>query len=349
MRLGLRDILGLADFEKNLAELSALADACLQYAFEVVMRKNKIRTPPFVIIGLGKLGGCEIDYGSDLDLVFVTDAPAGDLPKLQRLAVEVMELLSRRTEQGMVFQTDARLRPDGEKGLLVNTLAAYEAYYRQRAQLWEIQALTRTRPVAGNVGLGEKFQKLAAGLTNFSKVAQVSRLQKMKSGGGRRDDCATLPVCFTPDWKRQIHEMRMRIEKERTPRGQDDLAIKTGKGGLMDAEFIAQALCLEQGWQEANTLRALERAREAGALPDAEKLLENYRKLRRVEGILRRWSYEGETVLPDEPEPFYRVSVRCDFESPEKFSRALARWRRAIREVYETVFNAETAKRRKRG
>ena len=91
--------------------------------------------------------------------------------------------------------------------------------------------------------------------------------------------------------------MRMRIEKERTPRGKDELAIKTGTGGLMDAEFIAQALCLEHGWQEANTLRALERGRDAKVLPRAEKLIENYRQLRRVEGILRRWSYEGETVL----------------------------------------------------
>jgi glutamate-ammonia-ligase adenylyltransferase len=305
------------------------------------MRKNKIRTPPFVVIGLGKLGGCEIDYGSDLDLLFVTDARAKELPKLQRLAMEVKELLSRRTEQGMVFHTDARLRPDGEKGLLVNTLAAYEEYYRQRAQLWEIQALTRTRPVAGNFALGEKFQKLAAVLTNFSKVAQASRLPKMKSRQSRRDVCATLPDCFVPDWKKQIHQMRLRIEKERTPHGQDDLAIKTGKGGLMDAEFIAQALCLENGWQEANTLRALERAREAGALPDAEKLLENYRKLRRVEGILRRWSYEGETVLPDDPAPYYRVSVRCGFATPEEFGNALAKWRKAIREVYAKVFKTD--------
>jgi len=128
---------------------------------------------------------------------------------------------------------------------------------------------------------------------------------------------------------------------------------------LMDAEFIAQALCLENGWQEANTLRALERAREAvgvqsldcipakgtlkrGLQPltcgDFEKLLENYRHLRRVEGILRRWSYEGETVLPDDPEPFYRVSVRCGFATPEEFGKALAKWRRAIRAVYATMF-----------
>ena len=345
MRLGLRDILGLADFEENLAELSALADACLQYALEVVMRKNKIRMPPFVVIGLGKLGGGEIDYGSDLDILFVTDAGAKELPKLQRLAVNMKELLSRRTEQGMVFHTDARLRPDGEKGLLVNTLAAYEEYYRQRAQLWEIQSLTRTRPVAGNFALGEKFQGLVAGLTDFSKVGQASSLSKTLKRNDRQDAGPTLPACFVPDWKKQIHQMRLRIEKERTPHGQDNLALKTGKGGLMDAEFIAQVLCLENGWQEANTLRALERARDAGALPDADKLLENYRKLRRVEGILRRWSYEGETVLPDDPAPYYRVSVRCGFATPEEFGNALAKWRKAIREVYEKVFNAKTQRR----
>ena len=140
--------------------------------------------------------------------------------------------------------------------------------------------------------------------------------------------------------------MRMRIEKERTPRGQDDLAIKTGKGGLMDAEFIAQTLCLENGWQEANTLHALERGRDAGVLPNVGKLLEAYRHLRRVEGILRRWSYEGETVLPDDAPAFYRVSVRCGFLKPEEFRNALAKWRQAIRAVYEKVFNAKAPRRK---
>src|SRR5262249_19705016 len=120
MRIGLRDILGLADPEQYLTELSALADACLQYAVEVTMRKHKLKAPPFVIIGLGKLGGSEIDYGSDLDLIFVADTTEKNLPKLGQLALEVMDLLSSRTEHGLVFHTDARLRPDGEKGLLVN-------------------------------------------------------------------------------------------------------------------------------------------------------------------------------------------------------------------------------------
>jgi glutamate-ammonia-ligase adenylyltransferase len=364
MRLGLRDILGLADFEQNLAELSALADACLQYALEAVMRKNKIKTPPFAIIGLGKLGGQEIDYGSDLDLLFVTGAKGKALPRLLRLAAEVMDLLSARTEQGIVFHTDARLRPDGEKGLLVNTLSAYENYYRNRAQLWEIQALTRTRPVAGDLELGGKFQKMAATLTDFSNVGQASNLSPLKKDRNRSDACSTMLACVTPDWKIKIHEMRLRIEKERTPKGKDELAIKTGKGGLMDAEFIAQTLCLENGWQEANTLRALERGREAVGVQasacragntlkrelqrrreELDKLIENYRQLRRVEGILRRWSYEGEVVLPDDPAPYYRVSVRCGFATPEDFRKALAKWRQAIREVYDEVFNAKTPRR----
>ncbi|HTL16862.1 MAG TPA: hypothetical protein VL793_06485, partial [Patescibacteria group bacterium] len=157
MRIGLRDILGVADYEQYLTELSTLADACLRYALAAVLHKHKIKTAPFVIIGLGKLGGAEIDYGSDLDILFVADNKAKNLGKLKALALEILELLSTRTEQGLVFHTDARLRPDGEKGLLVNTLSAYEEYYRRRAMLWEIQTLTRARPVAGDLKVGEQF------------------------------------------------------------------------------------------------------------------------------------------------------------------------------------------------
>ena len=336
MRIGLRDILGLADPEQYLTELSALADACLQYALEVTMRRHKLKVAPFVIIGLGKLGGGEIDYGSDLDILFAAEARAKNLPKLGQFALAVMDLLSARTEMGLVFHTDARLRPDGEKGLLVNTLEAYQEYYLERAQLWEIQTLTRTRPIAGDMKLGEKFQDLAAILTDFSKAAESRRPRLPRDK--RTANVSLIPACYTPDWKSTIHHMRMRVEKERTPGGKDDLAIKTGEGGLMDAEFIAQALCLERGWHEANTLRALERGRAAGVLRDADKLIAGYRELRRLEGILRRWSYEGETVLPDEPEPFYRVSVRCGFATPKEFRKALAQWRKQIRGPYLAFF-----------
>jgi glutamate-ammonia-ligase adenylyltransferase len=330
MRIGLRSILGLADTEQNVVELSALADACLQYALEVTVRRAKFKTSPLVIIGMGKLGGQELTYGSDLDILFVAeDKAARQLPRLQKLAVEVMDLLSSPTELGTAFVTDARLRPDGEKGLLVNTLAAYGEYYRRRAQLWELQALTRTRAIAGAPELGRRFQELAGELTDFGAFARA-----------RSASPQVVPACFVPEWKERVAHMRSRIEKERTPAGQDALAFKTGSGGLIDAEFIAQTVCLERGWREPNTLRALQRIRDEQVLPraDADPLLESYRQLRRLESVLRRWSFEGEAVLPADAAAYYRVAVRCGFETAEAFREALAGWRKAIRSVYQRVF-----------
>ena len=312
MRIGLRDILGLADFEQNLVELSGLADACLEYATEAVLRKHKLKKAPFAIIGLGKLGGQEINYGSDLDMMFVAEDGTKNLPKLQRIATEVLDLLSRQTELGIAFVTDTRLRPDGEKGLLVNTLRAYRDYYEHRAQLWELQALSRRRVVAGNREVGSQFEQMAARLTDFSK-------------GG------------PPNWKSDIARMRHRIETERTPPGQQPLAIKTGAGGLIDAEFMAQAFCLERGWNEPNTLRALERGGSAG-LQTGPEFIAAYKHLRRVEGILRRWSFEGETVLPVDAAPLYRVAVRCGFRTSAEFMDAIAGYRKVIRGAYQQTF-----------
>jgi [glutamine synthetase] adenylyltransferase / [glutamine synthetase]-adenylyl-L-tyrosine phosphorylase len=320
MRLGLRDILGLADFEQNLVELSGLADACLQYALEIVLRRHQLKKAPLAIIGLGKLGGTELTYGSDLDLTFVAGPRARNLPLLQRIAAEVMELLSSPSEFGVAFVTDARLRPDGEKGLLVNTVASYEDYYTRRAMLWEIQALSRARPITGDPAAGEALRELALRVTDFSRPNPPAS-------------------AYHPAWRADIAKMRTRIEKERTPAGKNALAIKTGTGGLVDAEFIAQVLCLAHGWQTPNTLEALERGRDTGALAtaDADRLIENYRKLRRVEGILRRWSYVGETVLPDDLAPLYRVAVRCGFTSAEAFMQAVGEYRAAIRSAYQAV------------
>jgi glutamate-ammonia-ligase adenylyltransferase len=320
MRIGLRDILGLADFESNLTEFSALADACLQYALEVVQQRHKLKKPPFVIIALGKLSGSEINYGSDLDLIFAAADETRDLASLQKYAVEVMELLSKPTEIGIVFTTDARLRPDGEKGLLVNTLKAYDDYFLQRAHLWEIQAFTRIRPVAGDMALGDRFAKSAARWTDFSQAKP-------------------LVAAYTPNWKQEMTRMRARIQKERTSNGQDELAIKTGTGGLMDAEFIAQMFALENGWQEPNTLQCLARvqAEEKLALAEADSLIHNYRQLRRIEGILRRWSFAGETVLPDDPAPLYRVAIRCGFPDSSSFLSAVVEYRLQIRQIFDQL------------
>ena len=130
--------------------------------------------------------------------------------------------------------------------------------------------------------------------------------------------------------------MRQRIERERTPAGKDHLAFKTGCGGLVDAEFLAQALAMEGGWFEPNTLASLSRARETRALSakHADVLIENFRRLRCMESVLRRWSFEGEAVLPDDPAPQYRVAVRCGYSDAAPFFADLAKWRTAIRRIY---------------
>lgn len=320
MRVGLRDILDLADPEQTQAEITALADAFIEYGLEVIMRRHQLREPPFAIFGLGKLGGGELIYASDLDILF-TAPDSAELPRLQKLAAEFMDLLSRRTEDGATFETDARLRPDGEKGLLVNTLGAFEEYYRKRALLWEIQSISRARFIAGDAAAGEQFATAAQRLSNFS--------------AGNPGTAA-----WSEDWKGEIHKMRMRIEKERTPPGKAELAIKTGAGGLMDAEFAAQALCLANGWHEPNTLRALARAgtEQPPHRAAAETLSAAYRWLMQVERILRRWSFAAESLLPDDPAPLYRVAVRCGFKTSAAFMAAVAARRQEMRAAYDSIF-----------
>ena len=137
--------------------------------------------------------------------------------------------------------------------------------------------------------------------------------------------------------------MRRITEVERTPAGLEDLAIKTGAGGLMDAEFIAQTLCLAEGWHEPNTRRALERAGQSRLITkkDASVLAENYSSLQRLELTLRRWSYEGETVLPEDEEAQYRVAIRSGLPDGEKLLSRVAKWQKSTRTIYRRFFKAK--------
>ena len=189
-----------------------LANVCLWRGAEAV------GLPPKAFDVLHYLGGAELTYGSDLDIIFVADPKAKNLPLLQRLAAEIMDLLSSPTELGVAFVTDARLRPDGEKGLLVNTLDAYEDYYRRRAMLWEIQCLTRARPVAGDMKVGRQFQRLAATLANFTPE-NVAAAFGLRAGPAERPTPPAPPdlkvaagglAAYRPDWKMEISRMRAR-------------------------------------------------------------------------------------------------------------------------------------------
>ena len=126
---------------------------------------------------------------------------------------------------------------------------------------------------------------------------------------------------------------------------QDALAFEAGTGGLLDAEFLAQAFCLAHGWHEPNTLRALERARQSGALPakDADALLTSYRQLRHVEGIRRRWGHVGELLLPEARGEQKCVAMRCGFTSAAAFLKALNGWRAEMRRVFKSVLRIHPA------
>src|SRR5438477_7438376 len=258
LRIFLRDILGLAELSSIFAEHSALAEACLVFT-------NRLRgsESDLTIIGLGKFGGGEIGYGADLDVIFVGE----DI----RAAQHLMVAMAQPTAEGSISTLDARLRPDGEKGILACSLTAYEAYYETRAQLGEIQALTRARPLAGP--LQNEFMALA---------------DRVWRKTGER-----------PDLFSQIDGMLQRIRQERG--SASDLDFKTGAGGIIEAEFLVQALQMRAGLWNPRTLSALEELVAKGSLlrQEASLVKRSYEYLRLIESVLRRWENKGVSTLPD--------------------------------------------------
>ena len=231
LRILLRDVLRLADLPALLTEQSALAEACLIFVNRVRGNENDI-----TIIALGKFGGGEIGYGADLDVLFVGE----DIRAAQHLVVA----MAQPTAEGTIGTLDARLRPEGEKGNLACSLTAYEAYYETRAQLWEVQALTRARPVAGP--LQDQFMELARRV--WRKAAQ-------------RDDLFA-----------QIDGMLQRIRHERGSAA-DVLDFKTGTGGVIEAEFLVQALQMRAGIWNPQTMSALRELTASGLLREEEAAL----------------------------------------------------------------------------
>lgn len=216
---------------------------------EVASAHGTIAGARFAVLGYGSLGGEELGFGSDLDLVFLYDAPAdahsdGDRPLdasrwFARLAQKVVALLGAVTAAGRLYEVDVRLRPDGAKGLLVSTLASFGDYQRERAWTWEHQALVRARFVAGDAGLHADFEAVrAATLARTRDAAQV------------REDVLSM-------------RRRMRAELDRSDAAGFDL--KQGEAGLVDLEFLLQALVL----MHAHARRELLGPRNTPGLIDA--------------------------------------------------------------------------------
>jgi glutamate-ammonia-ligase adenylyltransferase len=226
-RIASADLLGMLPVTEVCRALTALWVAVLQAALDVVMRANAPEGGPLAqiaVIGMGRLGGGELGYGSDADVMFVCEPCNGaDESKAVRWAVGIAErvrALLGTPSADPPLEVDTGLRPEGRNGPLVRTLASYEAYYTQWAQPWEIQALLRAHRVAGDLDLGERFL-LMADRTRFP------------AGG------------VSADAVREIRRIKARVDAERLPRGADpNTHTKLGRGGLADIEWTVQLMQL---------------------------------------------------------------------------------------------------------
>jgi len=268
LRIAARD-LGGRPFRASLGELSTLADACLASALACAAGETGVAAP--ALLALGKLGGRELNFSSDVDVLFVYEAPAtleADFEHNRAVAKLVRALragLEARGALGFGYRVDLELRPEGETGPLANSVDAALSYYESFGAEWERQALIRLRPVAGPAAAAEA---LVSGLAPFVWRRSIS-----------------------PASLRAVREMKERIERERRDAGRDvDYDLKEGPGGIRDVEFLTQALQLFTGGREpsvrsGNVLEALEALAAANALSGetAAALASAYLWLRRAE------------------------------------------------------------------
>jgi glutamate-ammonia-ligase adenylyltransferase len=294
LRIILRDVLGLVQSAGTYVELSDVAEACLVFVAKL------LTTDQLTIIALGKFGGREISYGADLDVLFIGE----DIRAVQNL----MLAMAQPTAEGNIWPLDARLRPEGEKGPVTCSLDTFASYYASRAQLWELQALTRARAVSGP--LQNEFMTIA------------------KAAWRRASEDAALFI--------KIDDMVQRIRRERGS-GSDFLDLKTGCGGIIEAEFLVQALQMHANVWEANWNRAVDALQQSGHLDksDVASLKNSYAFLRRCELVLRRYDNRSVSTLSSDSDEQRKFAIRLGYSEFDAFSREYLDARQTIHALYQ--------------
>jgi glutamate-ammonia-ligase adenylyltransferase len=325
-----RDILGLADMPQVGRELSDTADAAAEAALRAVQEEVRAAgwpVVPMAVVAMGKWGGRELNYASDIDLLFVHRVPKGmEAPAAAQGAIRVaegfLEALGGVTPEGVAFRVDADLRPEGRDGPLARSLESYRAYYQRWAQTWEFQALLKARPAAGDPELGQAFAELV--------------------------EPFVYPETLPPEAVREIRQMKARIEVTGSGRGTE---IKRSAGGIRDVEFVTQLLQLVHGrfdlaLRGRATLEVLEALGRFGYVPleDARALAASYRWLRNVEHRLQLWDLRRTHELPAEATLRERLAKSLAYRDQpsgtalEAFEDELARHRKEVRSLYERLF-----------
>ncbi|OBA80422.1 bifunctional glutamine-synthetase adenylyltransferase/deadenyltransferase [Mycobacterium sp. 1164966.3] len=258
-RIGSADLLGLLEVTEVCQALTSVWVAVLQAALDAIIRTNlpEDGKPPaaIAVIGMGRLGGAELGYGSDADVMFVCEPVSGvedsQAVRWSTTIAEQVRTLLGTPSVDPPLEVDANLRPEGRSGPLVRTLASYAAYYAQWAQPWEIQALLRAHSVAGDADLGQRFLRMA-------------------------DQTRYPPDGVSAEAVREIRRMKARVESERLPRGADpNTHTKLGRGGLADIEWTVQLLQLRHAHEipalhNTSTLQSLDVIADAGLAPAEE-------------------------------------------------------------------------------
>ncbi len=319
LRIAARDLLGQADLPAVGRELAALAQACVESAVEIVEPDGR-----FAVIGMGKLGGRELNYASDIDVLFVHE---GDASRAERTARALLATMSDSGEDGIVFRTDAGLRPEGRSGPLTRTIESYASYYDGWARTWEFQALIKARPVAGDGQLAEQFMALATPRVWPEKL----------------DDYAI----------REIRVMKARAEEITQRLGLAGRELKRGRGGIRDIEFAVQLLQLVHGRADEsvrspNTLEALHELSDGGYVErgDADRLDRAYRFLRTVEHRLQLYDEQQTHTIPTDVHIRTRLARVLGYrDGPERtalerFASERREHQRAVRAIHEHLFFA---------
>jgi glutamate-ammonia-ligase adenylyltransferase len=330
LHLAGRDLTGVCALDEAAAELSDLASAALEAALAIA----RSETPEsggcrLAVIGMGKCGGRELNYVSDVDVIFVAEPAPGTseevaLRTATRLASGLMRVCSASTPEGVLWQVDAALRPEGKAGPLVRTLASHRAYYHRWAKTWEFQALLKARPVAGDQELGRAYIEAltpmvwtAAGNANFVEDVQ--------------------------DMRRRVETRLMRSADE----GEAERQLKLGPGGLRDVEFAVQLLQLVHGRADESlrsptTLTALAALSHGGYVgrDDAAALASAYRFLRRVEHLIQLHRLRRTHLVPDDEQGLRRLGRALGLRT-EPVREFTVMWRRhaqGVRRIHEKLF-----------
>ncbi|MDO9104739.1 MAG: bifunctional [glutamate--ammonia ligase]-adenylyl-L-tyrosine phosphorylase/[glutamate--ammonia-ligase] adenylyltransferase [Methylovulum sp.] len=337
VRIAWRDLAGWAPLQETLLDLSRLADACIQYALTFLYQQacEKRGTPlladgspqQLIVLGMGKLGAFELNYSSDIDLIFAYPED-GVLPDRKsttygefftKLCQSLVRVLDEITVDGFVFRTDIRLRPFGDSGAIVMTFDGMEYYYQTQAREWERYAMIKARQVAGDANTGAQLMTMLHAFV-YRRYLDYGAFEELRS------------------LKAQItQELRRKDRMEN---------IKLGPGGIRECEFIGQAFQLIRGGNEPvlqtrGILEVLQKLGELGLLTktDAAQLIQAYCFLRRVENHIQQYQDKQTHDLPTSPQVRHILAFSLDYPDWDHFKVELDHVRAQVHAVFDTVFS----------